>query len=82
VSEDSVLVAWRKAIKPSEKVRHIADWDFVGEYVGLTKHKEYDVDVDWGDPQGIWPSYIRNIYPEWWPMPEDATRVEPAKVTE
>ncbi len=79
MSEDTVLVAWRKAIKAGEKVRHIADWDLVGEYVGASRHPEYDVEVDWLEPQGIWPSYIKNIYPEWWPIPDDATRIEHVK---
>lgn len=76
-------MAWRKAIKPRETVRHIADWDRLGEFVGPSKHPEYDVDVDWlEDGGGVWPSYIDNLYPEWWPIPDDATCVEPVKITE
>ena len=69
MTEDEILKAWRAAIKPSERVRHGADW-VLGTVVGKSPHPVYDLDVEFSDAFGISPVYVRNLFLEWWPAPE------------
>lgn len=71
-TEKEILKAFQKALKPGDRVRHVADWK-AGTVVGKT-HPMYDTSVRFEDCSGCSqepsPVYLKNLYPEWWPAPE------------
>lgn len=63
------LKAFRKALKPGDRVRHISDWK-AGTVVGKI-HVMYETGVRFDDcPDDPSPVNQRSLYPEWWPAPE------------
>lgn len=69
MTQDEILVAWRKSVKSGDRVRHIAGWE-PGTVVGKSTHCMFEMDVDFDGVFGVSPCYMRNLYPEWWPAPE------------
>ena len=71
MDEAKLAKAWQGIVKPGDKVWHISDPGKVGEFVGQSPHPMFEVDVNWpDDPCSLVPCHLRNLRPEWWPLPE------------